>query len=115
MSPIRERPLYRYAGGKSKIQDGVVARVAARITETARLAVQMLSGPERVSTAIFLTVHEIRPEPLRQLMITSVVAAPVKWPGSQRCRSFPTLLATLRGSPAMTLATRSIWFASWCH
>lgn len=73
--------LYRYAGGKSKIRDGVVARVAARITETVRLAVQTLSGPERVSTAVLLTVREIRSEPLCQLMINSARGGPgeVAW------------------------------------
>ncbi|SON61434.1 putative HTH-type transcriptional regulator [Mycobacterium simulans] len=64
--------IYRYVGGKAKIRDGVVARVAARITNSVRSAVEPLSGPERVTTAILSTLHEIRSEPLCRLMMSSV-------------------------------------------
>ncbi|MHA7650972.1 TetR/AcrR family transcriptional regulator [Mycobacterium sp. ML4] len=64
--------IYRYVGGKSQIRDGVVARVAARITASVRSQVDSISGTERVSCAILATVRAIRSEPLCRLMIASV-------------------------------------------
>jgi AcrR family transcriptional regulator len=66
--------IYRYAGGKAEIRDAVVARAAARIIETVRQAVENLSGPERVVTAITVALKLIRSDPLGQLMFSSVRA-----------------------------------------
>ena len=63
--------IYRHAGGKAEIRDAVVARAAARIVETVRLAVDGLSGAERIVTAITVALGRIRSDPLGQLMINS--------------------------------------------
>lgn len=67
--------IYRYAGGKAEIRDVVLARAAAGIVETVRAAVEKLSGPERVVTAITVALRRIRSDPLSQLMISSVRGA----------------------------------------
>lgn len=66
--------IYRYAGGKAQIRDAVVARAAEQIIESVRHAVQKLSGPERVITAITVALKLIRSNPLGQLMFSSVRA-----------------------------------------
>ena len=67
--------IYRHAGGKAEIRDAVMARAAARIVETVRLAVDDLSGSERIVTAITVALKEIRSDPLGQLMINSIRGA----------------------------------------
>lgn len=64
--------IYRHAGGKAEIRDAVLARVAARIIENVRLAVEDLSGPERVVTAITLALKQVRSDPLAQVLINSI-------------------------------------------
>jgi AcrR family transcriptional regulator len=64
--------IYRYAGGKAEIRDAVVSRAAARTIEAVRSAVDKLSGPERIVTAITLALKLIRSDPLAQLMTTSI-------------------------------------------
>ena len=49
--------IYRYVGGKAEIRDTVLARAGARIIESVRQAVQKLSGPERVITAITVALN----------------------------------------------------------
>ncbi len=63
--------IYRYAGGKAQIRDAVLMRLAAGIIDTVRLAVDGLSGPERVVTAITVALEQIRSDPLRRLMLSS--------------------------------------------
>ena len=67
--------IYRHAGGKNEIRDAVVARAAARIVEAVRLAVDGLSGAERIATAITVALGRIRADPLGQLMINSIRGA----------------------------------------
>jgi AcrR family transcriptional regulator len=67
--------VYRYAGGKAQIRDAVVMRMAARIVDTVRCAVDGLSGPERVVTAITVALEQIRSDPVRRLMLDSTGAA----------------------------------------
>lgn len=64
--------IYRYVGGKSEIRNVVIQRVAARITESVRLAVKDLGGRERLVTAIIMSVQQIRADPLGQLVINSI-------------------------------------------
>lgn len=61
--------IYRYAGGKAQIRDAVLIRLAAGIIGTVRHAVDGLSGPERVVTAITVALEQIRSDPLRRLML----------------------------------------------
>ena len=63
--------IYRYAGGKAQIRDAVLMRLAAGIIDTVRHAVDGLSGPERVVTAITVALEQIRSDPLRRLMLSS--------------------------------------------
>ncbi|MGH3957592.1 TetR/AcrR family transcriptional regulator [Mycobacterium sp.] len=67
--------IYRYAGGKAQIRDAVVMRMAGRIVETVRRAVDGLSGPERVVTAITVALEQIRSDPMRRLMLDTAAAA----------------------------------------
>jgi len=67
--------IYRYAGGKAEIRDAVLARAAAAVIDGVRAAVDKLSGPERVVTAITLALKLIRSDPLGQQMISSVRGA----------------------------------------
>jgi len=67
--------IYRHAGGKAEIRDAVVARTAARIVESVRLAIDGLSGSERIVTAILVALGRIRSDPLGQLMLTSIQGA----------------------------------------
>lgn len=62
--------IYRYAGGKAQIRDEVLIRLSARIVETVRRAVDGLSGPQRVVTAVTVALEQIRSDPLRRLMLT---------------------------------------------
>jgi AcrR family transcriptional regulator len=63
--------IYRYAGGKAQIRDAVLMRLAAGIIDTVRRAVDGLTGPERVVTAITVALEQIRSDPLRRLMLSS--------------------------------------------
>lgn len=60
--------VYRYAGGKSQIRDAVLVRLATRIVEAVRRAVDGLSGPERVVAAITVALKHLRSDPMRQMM-----------------------------------------------
>lgn len=63
--------IYRYAGGKAQIRDAVLMRLAAGIIDTVRGAVEGMSGPERVLTAITVALDQIRSDPMRRLMLSS--------------------------------------------
>jgi len=63
--------IYRYAGGKAQIRDAVLMRLSAGIIDTVRCAVQGLSGPERVITAITVALEQMRSDHIRRLMLTS--------------------------------------------
>lgn len=63
--------IYRYAGGKAQIRDAVLMRLSAGIVDTVRRAVDGLSGPERVITAITVALEQIRSDPIRRLMLSS--------------------------------------------
>jgi AcrR family transcriptional regulator len=67
--------IYRYAGGKAQIRDAVVMRMAARIVDTVRRAVDGLSGSERVVTAITVALDQIRSDPMRRLILGSTTAS----------------------------------------
>ncbi|OBK27117.1 transcriptional regulator [Mycobacterium asiaticum] len=60
--------IYRYAGGKAQIRDAVLVRLAARIVDSVRHAVDGLSGSERVVKAITVALEHIRSDPIRQMM-----------------------------------------------
>lgn len=61
--------VYRYAGGKAQIRDAVLMRLAAGVVENVRVAVEGLSGPERVIAAIDVALEQIRADPMRRLMV----------------------------------------------
>ena len=64
--------IYRHAGGKAEVRDAVLARAAARIVDTVRLAVVGRSGAERVVAALTVALQRIRADPLGQLIVGSV-------------------------------------------
>jgi AcrR family transcriptional regulator len=63
--------IYRYAGGKAQIRDAVVMRLSAGIIDTVRRAVDGLSGPERVITAITVALEQMRYDPIRRLVLSA--------------------------------------------
>jgi AcrR family transcriptional regulator len=67
--------IYRHVGGKAEIRDAVLTRAAADIVGTVRRAVENLSGPERIITAITVALRTIRSDPLGQVMINSLRGA----------------------------------------
>ena len=72
--------IYRHVGGKAKIREAVLARIADRIIEAVRSAVAGLSGPERVVTAVMVALEKIRADPLGQALSTSIRgAADMAW------------------------------------
>src|ERR1700678_527219 len=56
--------VYRHVGGKAKIRDEVLIRGASRIIDGVRRAVDHLTGPDRIVTAITVALGEIRTDPL---------------------------------------------------
>lgn len=66
--------VYRYAGGKAQIRDAVLMRLAGRVVETVRVAVDGLDGAERVMTAVEVALEQIRSDPMRRLMLSAVNA-----------------------------------------
>ena len=72
--------IYRHVGGKTKIRDAVLARNAERIIEAVRSAVDGLTGPERVLTAVTVALERIRADPLGQALSTAMRgAADLAW------------------------------------
>jgi AcrR family transcriptional regulator len=67
--------VYRCAGGKRQIRDAVIVRVASRIVESVRLAVDGLTGAERIVTAITVALREIRSDPLGHLVFGAIRGA----------------------------------------
>ncbi|MFV0495076.1 TetR/AcrR family transcriptional regulator [Mycobacterium sp.] len=70
--------IYRRAGGKSAIRDGVVAVQATRILETVRAAIEDLTGRDRVVTATIVALQRIRSYPLMRPS-SSKMPAPSEW------------------------------------
>jgi AcrR family transcriptional regulator len=67
--------IYRHVGGKAQIRDAVLARNAERIVEAVRAAVDGMTGPDRIVTAVTVALERIRADPLGQALITSTRAA----------------------------------------
>jgi AcrR family transcriptional regulator len=63
--------VYRYAGGKARIRDAVLMRLAAGVVDAVRTAVEGRSGRDRVITAITVALERIRSDPIRRLMFTA--------------------------------------------
>jgi AcrR family transcriptional regulator len=63
--------VYRYAGGKARIRDAVLLRLAAGVVDSVRHAVEGRSGRDRVITAITVALERIRSDPIRRLMLTA--------------------------------------------
>ncbi|MGE2690313.1 TetR/AcrR family transcriptional regulator [Mycolicibacterium pulveris] len=62
--------IYRYAGGKAQIRDAVLLRLAARVVDSVRTAVNDLTGTERVVKAITVALEHIRSDPIRPMMMS---------------------------------------------
>jgi AcrR family transcriptional regulator len=71
--------IYRHAGGKAAIRDAVVAIQATRIVDTARQAIEDLSGPERVVTATVVALQGLQSDPLAHLMQTTHATPVSEW------------------------------------
>ena len=66
--------VYRYVGGKAAIRDAVTLRLASRIVDAVRKAIDGLAGEERIVTAVAVALESIRSEPLSQLMTDTIRA-----------------------------------------
>ena len=66
--------IYRYAGGKAAIRDAVTLRLSSRIVNTIRKAIDGLTGPERITTAVVIALERMRSEPLSHLMTDTIRA-----------------------------------------
>jgi AcrR family transcriptional regulator len=60
--------IYRHAGGKRAILEGVLLRLSADIVASVTEAIAGMTGRERVIHAIVIALQHIRSEPLRGLM-----------------------------------------------
>jgi AcrR family transcriptional regulator len=69
--------VYRYAGGKAQIRDAVLVRLSAGIVDAVRRAVDGVTGPDRVMTAITTALDQIRKNPLRRLMLQPTSPLPM--------------------------------------
>jgi AcrR family transcriptional regulator len=61
--------IYRQMGGKAVILERVIDRASQAVLETVRQAIEGLAGPERVVTAIAVTLRSIRAQPIADLMM----------------------------------------------
>lgn len=64
--------IYRHAGGKAAILEGVVRRLSARIVRHVSEAIDGLQGSERIVTALVVALDHIRSEPLGPLMMGAI-------------------------------------------
>lgn len=64
--------IYRRAGGKKEILEGVVHRLSTRIVHRVTDAIEGLQGSERVVTALVVALEHIRSEPLGPLMMGAI-------------------------------------------
>lgn len=60
--------VYRHVGGKAAIRDAVLSRQADRILDSVRQAIEGLTGSERIVTATTVALHQLRSDPLAQVM-----------------------------------------------
>ncbi|MED5812093.1 helix-turn-helix domain-containing protein [Mycolicibacterium sp. 050232] len=64
--------VYRHAGGKAAILEGMIDRASQGVLESVRQAIDGLTGPDRVVTAIGVALEKIRAQPLGGLMMAAV-------------------------------------------
>src|SRR5689334_14715983 len=60
--------IYRHAGGKRAIRDAVLGRQAERILDSVRVAIEGLTGTERIVTATIVALERLRTDPLAKVM-----------------------------------------------
>jgi AcrR family transcriptional regulator len=61
--------VYRQVGGKAVILEGIIDRASRGVLESVRQAIDGLTGPDRVATAIEVALKNIRAQPLGELMM----------------------------------------------
>ncbi|ACC41099.1 transcriptional regulatory protein [Mycobacterium marinum M] len=92
--------IYRYAGGKAKIRDVVIARAAARIVESVRAQAESLTGAERVVASVEFALAGVRSDPLGRHLVGSFPksANGAEWfVGSKLVANFAADLAGITG------------------
>lgn len=62
--------IYRHAGGKARIRDVVLLRLAAGIVDTVRREVEALDGTERIVKAITVALDQIRSDDIRRMLLS---------------------------------------------
>ena len=64
--------IYRHAGSKAAIIEGLISRFSEQIIRSIRQAIAGMEGTERVVTAILVGLDNMRAEPLGQLIMGEV-------------------------------------------
>jgi len=64
--------IYRQAGGKAVILEGIIHRASQHVLGSVRQAIDGLAGPDRVVTAIEVALENIRAQPLGELMMGAI-------------------------------------------
>jgi AcrR family transcriptional regulator len=64
--------IYRHAGGKAAILEGLISRFSEQIIRSIRQAIAGMEGTERVVTAILVGLDNMRAEPLGQLIMGEI-------------------------------------------
>jgi len=108
--------IYRRAGGKAAIRDGVVAIQATRILATVRDAIKDLSGPERVVTATVVALQRLHSDPLVHLMRTMHLTPGSDWlTNSPVVTSFAAeMLGQDNPDPLAAQWLIRVFLALWC-
>lgn len=108
--------IYRHAGGKAAIRDAVVAIHAARIVDTARQAIEGLTGPDRVVTATIVALDCLQSDPLAQLMRTMHTTPVSDWITSSPAvtRFAAEMLGPDNDDPLAAQWLIRVFLALWC-
>ncbi|MGX9792786.1 TetR/AcrR family transcriptional regulator [Mycobacterium sp. MMS18-G62] len=64
--------IYRQVGGKTVILEGIIRRASQHVLGSVRQAIEGLTGPDRVVTAIEVALENIRAQPFGELMMGAI-------------------------------------------
>lgn len=64
--------IYRQVGGKAIIREWIINRASQSVLRSVRQAIDGLTGPDRVVTAIEVTLENVRAHPLGDLMMGAI-------------------------------------------
>ena len=108
--------IYRHAGGKAAIRDAVVAIQATRIVESARRAIEDLTGSDRVVTATIVALQGVQSDPLAHLMQSMHATPASEWiTSSPAVTGFAAeMLGLQNDDPVAAQWLIRVFLALWC-